>query len=295
MFPGATTYREGVTEPTTTGADATVADSDTATSASAKYVIVGAPLDVSTSGRPGTRYGPRRIRSFAEHFDDYDNRTGRHFSEHDVADYGDVRAWDDAEEYLSYLESTIRSIVWDEAVPIVLGGEHTVSLGGVRAVEPSVFVCLDAHLDLRTAYDDNPLSHACVTRRALDVADEVIVIGARTGSEDEWDRANAADVTVVQPSAVGAFALAERLEAADRPVYLSVDIDCVDPAFAPGTGTMEPFGLEPSVVRDVVRTVAPYAGGFDIVEVNDRDDGQAAVLAGKLVRSFVFAHADGQV
>jgi agmatinase len=78
----------------------------------------------------------------------------------------------------------------------------------------------------------------------------------------------------------------------DERVYLSVDIDAADPGFAPGTGTPEPFGLDPRELHDVVRAVAPHAVGFDTVEVNDRDDGQAATLAAKLLRAFVFAHAD---
>jgi len=77
-------------------------------------------------------------------------------------------------------------------------------------------------------------------------------------------------------------------------VYCSVDIDGLDPGFAPGTGTMEPFGLAPREARDLVRAVAPAADGFDVVEVNDRDDGQAAALAGKLLREFVQSHAAAQ-
>jgi len=79
----------------------------------------------------------------------------------------------------------------------------------------------------------------------------------------------------------------------DGDVYLSVDIDGADPSVAPGTGTMEPFGLSAREMRSVVRQVAPHAVGFDAVEVNDRDDGQAAALAGKLLKEFVFSHADG--
>jgi agmatinase len=75
-------------------------------------------------------------------------------------------------------------------------------------------------------------------------------------------------------------------------VYLSVDVDAADPAFAPGTGTPEPFGLEPRTMHDVVRSVAPECVGFDVVEVNDRDDGQTAALAAKLLRAFVFAHGN---
>lgn len=252
----------------------------------AEFVVVGAPLDVSTTFQPGTRFGPDRIRTFARTFDDYDRRTDAAFSSQLVHDHGDVRAWDDAVEYLDYLEGTLTDIVWDDAVPIVLGGEHTVTIAGVRAVDPDVFVCLDAHLDLRAEYDGNEYSHATATRHALEVADEAVVLGARTGSEEEWERAAEADVTVVEPEAVGEWTP----EFDDESVYLSVDIDAADPGFAPGTGTMEPFGLTPREMRDVVRAVAPYADGFDVVEVNDRDDGQAASLAGKLLREFVYNH-----
>ncbi|WP_254762071.1 agmatinase [Natrinema marinum] len=294
MFPGAADEREG-TDAADTGRGG---DTDTRgrepDRGGANFVVVGAPLDATTTFQPGTRFGPRRIRSFAEPFDDYDHRTDQCFSDLGVVDRGDVRAWDDIAEYLEYLTSALREAVWDDSVPLLLGGEHTVSLAGVRAVEPEVFVCLDAHLDLYDAYDGNPLSHAAVTRRILedvDSVEEVVLLGARTGSEAEWERAAHDDVTVVPPEDVADWSPGDRL--ADREVYLSVDIDAADPGYAPGTGTMEPFGLEPCELRDVVRAVAPSAGGFDVVEVNDRDDGQAAGLAAKLVREFVFSHADG--
>ncbi|QCC46787.1 agmatinase family protein [Halobellus limi] len=288
----------------------------TASRADAAYVVVGAPLDISTTFRPGTRFGPERIRRFARPFDDYDRRTDLRFSDCSVHDYGDVRAWDDAAEYLTWLSGELRAVVREGAVPLLLGGEHTVTAAGVEAVAPDVFVCLDAHLDLREAYDGNAYSHATVTRRVLegrrdngvDDADddsaangadagveadvgEVVVLGARTGSPEEWERAERDDVTVVAPEDVADFDLEAHLDG--RSAYLSVDVDAADPGFAPGTGTPEPFGLEPREMRDVVRTVAPHAEGFDVVEVNDRDDGQAASLAAKLCREFVFSHTDG--
>ncbi|MGM0604262.1 MAG: agmatinase [Halobacteriota archaeon] len=267
MFPGAT------------------ADRDTA-----RYVVVGAPLDISTSFQPGTRFGPDRVRRFSETYDDYDHTTDSFFSELSVHDAGDVHAWDDARDYLDHLAAELRAAVWDDAIPITIGGEHTVSLGGVEAVDPDVFVCIDAHLDLRDDYDGNELSHACVSRRALETADEAIVLGARTGSPEEYERAAAEDVTVVPPAAVSEW-LSASPSFDDRSVYLSVDIDGADPGFAPGTGTMEPFGLTPRELRDVVRRVAPACEGFDVVEVNDRDHGEAAALAGKLLRTFVYHHA----
>jgi agmatinase len=259
----------------------------TADRETAEYVVVGAPLDISTTFQPGTRFGPRRVRHFATTFDDYDRRTDSRFTDLSVHDHGDVRAWDDAVEYLDFLEGVLTDVRRDGAVPVTVGGEHTVSVAGVRATDPDVVVVLDAHLDLRSEYDGNEYSHATATRHALDVADEAVILGARTGSPEEWDRADHDDVTVVAPEEVADWSLPFF---GDRRVYLSVDVDGVDPGYAPGTGTMEPFGLTPREMRDVIRTVASDAVGFDVVEVNDRDDGQAAALAGKLLREFVYAH-----
>jgi len=253
----------------------------------ADYALVGAPLDASTSFRPGARFGPRRVRQFGQGFDDYDHRTGQHFTDCSVYDHGDIGPTADVAEYLTYLQGTLSDFDSEGAVPLVVGGEHTVSVAGVRALDPDVFVCLDAHLDLRESYAGDEYSHATVTRHALSVADEAIVLGARTGSEAEWDRANEDDVTVVPPEDVADWSPGFD----DERVYLSVDIDAADPGFAPGTGTPEPFGLEPREMHEVVRAAAPQAVGFDVVEVNDRDDGQAATLATKLLRAFVFAHA----
>ncbi|MBP1986227.1 arginase family protein [Halolamina salifodinae] len=266
----------------------------------ADYAVLGAPLDVSTTFQPGARFGPERIRRFSQSYDDYDRRTDHHFSKCGVHDAGDVRAWDDATDYLDYLGGSLADLHRDDVLPLLLGGEHTVTAAGVRATDPDTLVVLDAHLDLREAYDGNPWSHAAVVRRALDgdpaddplsavdgVADRVVLLAARTGSKAEWERAEQDDVTVVAPEDVADW----EPDLAGEDVYLSVDIDGADPSVAPGTGTMEPFGLSAREMRDVVRQVAPHAIGFDAVEVNDRDDGQAAALAGKLLKEFVFSHA----
>ncbi|WP_254271944.1 agmatinase [Haloarcula marina] len=253
----------------------------------AAYALVGAPLDASTSFRPGARFGPRRVREFGEQFDDYDHRTDQHFTELSVYDHGDVGPTADTGEYLTFLESLFREFDGDGATPLLVGGEHTVTVAAVRALDPDVFVCLDAHLDLRESYAGDERSHATVTHHVLSVADRAVVLGARTGSEAEWERASETDVTVVPPEDVADWTP----DFGDERAYLSVDIDAADPGFAPGTGTPEPFGLAPREMRDVVRSVAPHAVGFDAVEVNDRDDGQAATLAAKLLRAFAFAHA----
>jgi len=255
----------------------------------AGYAVVGAPLDVSTTFRPGARFGPDRVRRFAHPFDEYDQRTDREFSDL-VCDAGDVDPWGDVPDYLAFLEGELTDHLEADRLPLLLGGEHTVTVAGVRAADPDVYVCLDAHLDLYESYAGDEHSHATVTRHALDVADEAVLLGARTGSEAEWDRAAEADVTVVAPEDVPDW----EPSFGDASAYLSVDVDAADPGFAPGTGTPEPFGLDPRAMRDAVRQVAPHAAAFDLVEVNDRDDGQAASLGAGLLRAFVFAHADAE-
>ena len=251
------------------------------------YALVGAPLDASTTFQPGTRFGPERIRSVARSFEDYDHHTGQRFTDLEVCDHGDVHPGSDTAEYLEFLRGTVAEYHDDGAVPLLVGGEHTVTIAGVRALEPDVFVCLDAHLDLRESFAGNPLSHATVTHHALEETQRAVILGARSGSDGEWNRAEADGVTLVPPEEVPDWTPAFE----DERVYLSLDIDVADPGFAPGTGTPEPFGLEPRTIREVVRGVAPHSVGFDVVEVNDRDDGQAATLAAKLLREFVFAHA----
>jgi agmatinase len=254
----------------------------------ADYALVGAPLDASTTFQPGTRFGPDRVRHFAESFEDYDHRTDQHFSTLAVHDHGDIGPGSDPAEYLDFLAGVVGDYRDEGVVPLLVGGEHTVSVAPVRALDPDVFVCLDAHLDLRESYAGDPLSHATVTRHALDHAERAVILGGRAGCEAEWERADADDVTVVPPAKVPSWEPGFD----DSAVYLSVDIDATDPGYAPGTGTMEPFGLDPTTMHEVVRAVAPQTVGFDVVEVNDRDDGQAATLAAKLLRAFVYAHAD---
>ncbi|PSQ67276.1 MAG: agmatinase [Halobacteriales archaeon SW_9_67_24] len=260
--------------------------------AAADYVLLGAPLDRSTTFQPGTRFGPRRVRRFAETFDDYDRRTDRRFSELGVHDAGDLDSFEPVSEYLDFLAGSLSDAVSDGIVPLLVGGEHTVSAAGVRATDPDVFVCCDAHLDLRASYAGDERSHATVTRHVLDVADRAVILGARAGSEAEYERADADDVTAVPPEDVAGWS--PDFDDATE-IYCSVDIDAADPGFAPGTGTMEPFGLAPRELRAVVRAVAPHTSGFDLVEVNDRDDGQAAALGAKLLREFVYSHADARL
>lgn len=260
------------------------------------YTVVGAPLERSVTFHPGTQFGPREIRHHAGGFENYDHRTDQAFTELGVTDAGDVRPWHDAAAYSEFLTGELQDIVADNAIPVLLGGEHTVTVAGVTATNPSVYVCIDAHLDLRETFDGDPWSHATVHNHVAERVDELIILGARAGAASEWERAEtSSSITVVPPEAIDAWLTDSMMSMIDqRDTYLSIDIDGIDPTYAPATGTREPFGLTPTHVRSVIDGIAPQTVGFDIVEVSDRDDGQTATLAAKMLREFVFQHASQQ-
>jgi agmatinase len=252
----------------------------------AQYVLRGAPLDVTGSGQPGARAGPDAIRRAAREQEGYDHRTDARLADRAVHDAGDLDGWPDPAEYVDVLAGDVTTDRDRGAMPILLGGEHTVSLAGIEATEPSVYVALDAHLDLRDTYAGEAICHATVARRALerDGVERAVLLGARSGSAAGWERAARDDVTVVPPGDVP-----EWRPGFDGPVYLSADVDVVDPAYAPGTGTLEPGGLTSREVLAAIRRIAPHAVGADVVEV--QDDRPTAALAAACVRAIVHAHA----
>jgi len=176
----------------------------------------------------------------------------------------------------------------------MLGGEHTATIGAVRAVRPDVYVVCDAHLDLRDELDGTAYSHGCVARRVLDTVDDVVIIGARSGDAGQFEvaaeRTRLYTADAVREKGIAAV-LGEVLgEFGGRRVYLSIDADAIDCCLTPGLGTPEPFGMTPLDIREVVRTLAPHAVGFDYVEVAPFDAGQTAAVAAQLVREFIARH-----
>ncbi len=260
----------------------------------ARYVVFGVPYDGTTSFRPGTRFGPRAIRELSFNFESYDPSTGIDFFEVPVADLGDLAVSKVPEDLVGQVADVAGDVVGDGKVPVMLGGEHTATIGAVRAVRPDVYVVCDAHLDLRDELDGTPYSHGCVTRRVLDTVGEVVIIGARSGDREQFEvaaeRTRLYTADMVRDMGIGAV-LAEVLEMiGDRRVYLSIDADAIDCCLTPGLGTPEPFGMTPLEIREVVRALAPRVVGFDYVEVAPFDSGQTAAVAAQVVREFIARH-----
>lgn len=257
-------------------------------------VIIGAPYDATATHRRGARAAPPAIRWASDSIETYSPIQRRDLADLALADAGDLDLDDSAPvEMLARVRKAVAAV---QGLPLLLGGEHTVTLGAVTALaarHPDLgVVVVDAHLDLRDDYDGERWSHATTLRRLTEVVDprRVAVLGARSGTKDEWTRA--ASLAAAANTAALGHKVWAGLEAS--PLYLSVDIDGFDPAIAPGTGNPEPLGLG---ADDFVALLGVLRQGrvvgCDIVEVSPPYDpsGRTAVLAAWLAREMLVAFA----
>ncbi len=269
----------------------------------AEFVIVGAPFDATTCFRSGTREGPDAVRRASYNFETYVHRHGIDFRDICVADLGNLDLGSDP----AYARETIRdsfAFIPEKATPIFIGGEHSITPPIVAEVarrsrgEIGVIV-LDAHLDLREEYGGTKLSHACASRHILetDGVAGYASIGIRSGDMKEYIWAEEHGVRYhssdeVRERGIEAVLKDALKEVGCEEIYLSIDFDAIDPAYAPGVGTPEPFGLSSWDVRHVVDKVAPRAVGLDVNEIAPQfDGGQTAGLGAKLIREFIAAKA----
>ena len=266
--------------------------------------IVGVPLDIGTSNRTGTRYGPRQIRTESVLVRPYGMATGAApFDSFQVADCGDVAINPySLEKSIGLIEAHFDRLLSADVVPVSLGGDHTITLPILRALArrhgPLALVHVDAHADTNEAMFGERITHGTIFRRAIEegVVDpqRMVQIGLRaTGySANDFDWARQRGVRVVQAESVWYKSLEplmaevrERIGAA-APAYLSFDIDGLDPSVAPGTGTPEPGGLTTSQGLETIRgCFGLNLVGCDLVEVSPPYDvtGNTALLAANLV------------
>jgi agmatinase len=264
------------------------------TKESSPFVVIGAPMDITSSYRPGSRFAPSSIREAAQYIEFYSIRNGIDMGEIGFFDAGDVVVHpSNAEDNLRRISEVVKYFLDERKFPITIGGEHTVTVGVSRALSRGTcFVSFDAHLDLREEYMDDPLDHACVMRRIHEQGNRVVEVGTRAVSKEEVEYArknNISFLTSYEVKLIGARETARRLLSKlseCEKVYVSFDIDVFDPAYAPGVQTPEPEGLDPSTVLDIVNLlVDKRTVGFDVVEVSPPFDpsGITSVLAARLI------------
>lgn len=260
----------------------------------ARIVLVGAPMDYTVSFRPGTRQGPDRIRSVSVGMEEYSSYLDRDLADYAYVDLGNIiLPFGRVRESLRRIGAVTGEILRSGKLPLVLGGEHLISLPVIEqaaALYPGLAVIqFDAHADLREDYLGETLSHATVMRQVAAVvgAKNVYQLGIRSGTRAEFAYARE-NTNLFNDIAVPLASI--RRDLAGRPVYVTLDIDVVDPAYAPGTGTPEPGGCTSAEIISALHQLEGLqVVGFDLVEVSPVYDHseRTALLAAKLVREAI--------
>lgn len=258
----------------------------------AEFVLLGIPFDRTTTFRGGARFAPTTIREASSNFEKELFEHGVTFDDIRFHDAGDLYEEGTVDEMVKAIEHEARGIVSKGKFLVSMGGEHSVSPPLVKAYGKDLSVIIiDAHLDYRDEYQGLKNSHACAHKRIEDVVGRgnVFGFGMRSISGDEdYGKALYADAfRIHEQGCLKVFR--EMLGKLKRePVYLSLDIDGIDPAYAPGTGTPEPFGLTPMDVKTIINELGDRLVGFDVVEVcPPYDNGNTSILAARIIREVI--------
>ena len=266
----------------------------------AKVVLFGAPYDSTTSFRPGTRFGPAAMRAESFGIETYSMLQDRDLAEDaSVFDSGDLELpFGAPDAALGMIEERAAEILGAGKIPFLLGGEHLVTLGSVRAVAkryPNLHIVhFDAHADLREDYLGVKLSHACVLRRCHDILGDgrIFQFGIRSGTRDERQFMKDGHVTTELFSDTTLPAVIKKI-GPGVPVYLTVDLDVVDPSEFPGTGTQEADGFSYGRLLGDLRMICRELNvvALDNVELSPALDptGRSTALACKLLREELLA------
>jgi guanidinobutyrase len=266
--------------------------------------ILGVPLDIGTSLRPGTRFGPRGIRAESVMTRPYGMYTkAAPFDSFQVADVGDVALNTfNLADSIAIIENHYHQLLQHNVKPVTLGGDHTIALPILRAIAakhgPVAVVHVDAHTDTNDRMFGESIAHGTIFRRAIEEdlinPHKMVQIGQRTtgysADDFEWVRQQGVRLVNAEEcwyqSLTPLMAEVREQIGAETPVYLSFDIDGIDPAFAPGTGTPEPGGLTNTQAIEIIRGCwGLNLVGSDLVEVSPQYDttGNTALLAANLV------------
>ena len=266
----------------------------------AKVVLFGAPYDSTTSFRPGTRFGPAAMRAESFGIETYSMLQDRDLAEDaSVFDSGDLELpFGAPDAALDMIESRASEILDAGKIPFLLGGEHLVTLGSVRAVAkryPNLHIVhFDAHADLREDYLGVKLSHACVLRRCHDILGDgrIFQFGIRSGTRDERQFMKDGHVTTELFSDSTLPEVIKKI-GPNAPVYLTIDLDVIDPSEFPGTGTQEAGGFKfLQLLGDLCQICENLnVVALDNVELSPALDptGRSTALACKLLREELLA------
>jgi agmatinase len=261
----------------------------------ASFVLFGVPFEKTSSFRHGADKGPSEIRQASWNFERYDLRTGMNFEDILVHDYGNLDVQKlTSKELFQTVKTFTATLLEKQKIPIALGGDHSITPGIVSAFPKDIAVLsLDAHMDYRQEYKNDIYNHACVIRRIADhiPLQNIAVLGLRSAEKEEYEIAQKQglffrDAFTINNTGIKKIIQQTKTLLKGKKIYLTLDIDVVDPAYAPGTSTPEPFGLTPMQVIEIIEGFSPQLIGCDLVEVcPPYDQGQTAILAAKLINT----------
>jgi len=264
----------------------------------AKIVLFGAPFDSTTSFRPGARFGSAAIRHESFGLETYSPYQDKDLGDYKVFDSGDLElCFGSSQNALADIESRTGTILDDGKLPLLIGGEHLVTLGAVRAVKkkyPDLHIIhFDAHADLRHEYLGVELSHACVMKRCHELVGDGCIhqFCIRSGERSEFEFAKAH--TDIHPfDFKGLDELVDKLKQTQTPVYFTIDLDCLDPSCFPGTGTPEAGGVTfVQLLNAILKVCRTNVVGADINELAPMLDnsGVSTATACKVLRELLLA------
>lgn len=269
----------------------------------AKVVLFGAPFDSTTSYRPGTRFGPSAIRHESFGIETYSPYQDLDLEDCAIFDSGDIElSMGSSELALQGIEERTATILADGKFPLMLGGEHLVTFGSIRAVlkhYPDLHVIhFDAHADLREEYLGVPLSHACVLRRCHDLLGDgrIHQFCIRSGEREEF-RFASVHTDMHKFGFDGLAEVVAELREKNTPVYFTIDLDCLDPGYFPGTGTPEAGGVSFSALLNAILTVTKanvIAADINELAPNLDQSGASTALACKVTRELMLAISNNQ-
>lgn len=269
----------------------------TATPQQADIILAGVPYDKTSTFRPGAKDGPKAIRQASWNFETFNIKTGVDIVDVPIHDYGDIDVHDcSPPDMVTRVGRTLAPWVQQNKIPLLLGGEHSLTAGALQAFPQDIaVVSLDAHLDFREEYEGERYNHACVIKRITDhiPIEQIAILGFRSAEKQEFLTAQQNGLFAVDAFQIRDVGMDQVIQKTlkylgDRKIYLTLDIDVVDPGYAPGTSTPEPFGLEPMDVLQCIDQFSPRLVGCDVVEVCPSfDHGETAMLAAKYVRGII--------
>jgi agmatinase len=257
----------------------------------ADILLFGAPLDRTASYRGGSRFAPNAIREASQYMESYSIRTGLDWDNLSLVDIGDILE-NEVEPAVENIRRIVDEIKVRGKLPVMLGGEHTITLGALRALHPAGVIVFDAHLDLRDELFEKHLCHATYLHRAHEEQGfKLVIIAARALSSEEIEYANEEGITVITAQDVKRFGVEPVLEMIKaalegvESIYLSVDMDAIDPAEAPAVGNPSPEGITATQLLDLTTGIIDNRlVGFDLNEVSPSyDSGNTAVLAAYII------------